>query len=176
MATLTLNIKTARDTTEYKKAGQTNVNINRIQTLLKGIESGAMQGSIDIHASSTDPVAATSTITITHANVANADTTTILGQVITAATSGNGTTSWTIGADATADGVAMAACINANTTLSKYVTATAAAGVVTLTAVQKGSIGNVFATSTTSKGTAFAFVQWASGTGGPESAPENFAR
>lgn len=170
MASVVLTIDTAKDPLQYSKSGAPRSNITNLMALMKGFVSGALLGSIGIQTSATSPVSATATITITHANVTNADTTTILGEVITAATSGNGTTSWTIGANATADAVAMAACINANTNLSKYLVATSALGVVNITVSAKGALGNLLASMSTSDATAFAFVQWAGGTGGAESA------
>lgn len=165
MSTIVLTIKTSKDPASYKKPGQRNENITRLINLLSGLNVGANIGAAYVQGSTSDPVAAAATITITHANVSNNDTTTILNTVITAATSGNGTTSWTIGADATADAVALAACINANTTLSKQVVATAASGVVTITALQRGVIGNGLALAT-SDATAFALVAFTGGAGG----------
>jgi hypothetical protein len=130
--------------------------------------SGTANGpaSIQISEDCDAPVAATGTITITHANVSDADTVTIGGTVITAKTSASDdTVEWTIGANATADGVALAACINKNLTLSRIMTASAASGVVTLTMKVKGVIGNSI-TLATSDATAFALVAMASGAGG----------
>lgn len=170
MATLTLNIKTPNaDASVFAASGSGSKQIclSQAAALVKGLASGTKRGSVNVQVSATDPVAAAGTVTITHANVTNADTVTIGGVVITAATSGNGTTSWTIGADATADAAAFAACVNANTTLSKHVLASSALGVLTLTVKLKGSIGNLIVMST-SDATAFALVQLAGGTGGPE--------
>ena len=175
MATLNLTIKTNKDPAVFKKTSQDRENLNQLINLLSGINIGAVQATVDVQSSSSDPVAASATITITHANVTNGDTTTILNTVITAATSGNGTTSWTIGADATADATAMAACINANTTLNKQIVATSAASVVTLTARQKGVCGNGFAL-TTSNAPAFALVAFASGAGGATDTAVSIAR
>lgn len=172
MATITYVVKTTDQESKFVTATR-HVSLGTAENIIKGLRSGTLLGSIDIYKSSTDPVAATATITITHANVTNGDTTTIANTVITAATSGNGTTSWTIGADATADAVALAACINANTTLNKFLVATAAAGVVTLTCVLKGVVGNGLQLST-SDATAFALVAFASGAGGTSGAGSSF--
>ena len=172
MATITYVVKTA-DQDSREVSATRLVSLVTAENIFKGLKSGSLIGSVDIYKSSTDPVAATATITITHANVTNGDTTTIGNTVITAATSGNGTTSWTIGADATADAVALAACINANTTLNKYLVASAASGVVTLTCVLKGVIGNAIQLST-SDATAFALVAFASGAGGTSGAGSSY--
>jgi phage tail sheath gpL-like len=67
----------------------------------------------------------------------------------------------------------MAACINANTTLSPHLLASAASGVVTLTAKLKGSLGNLIVMST-SDATAFTLVQPTGGAGGPTGTAVNF--
>lgn len=175
MATVNLTIKTSKDPSTFKQTSQDRTNLNALINLLSGFAIGALQGTVDVQSSSNDPVAAAATITITHANVTNGDTTTILNTVITAATSGNGTTSWTIGANATADATALAACINANTTLNKQVVASSSSGVVTITALQKGVCGNGFALAT-SDATAFALVAFASGAGGATDTAVSIAR
>ena len=168
MASFTINVEHSKD---QNWATATVKNRNDLVNLCKQIASGALTGdTLDLHTSASNLVAASGSIAITHANVTNNDTTTIGGVVITAATSGNGTTSWTIGANATADAVALAACINANTTLSKHLTASiVVAGTVTLTAKLKGSIGNLIVLAT-SDATAFTLTQLTGGTGGPETA------
>jgi hypothetical protein len=166
MASVTITIKTSKDYTQFRKANQRAENFAAITNLISGLNIGALIGNVYVSGSTADPVAATAAIAITHANVTNNDTTTILNTVITAATSGNGTTSWTIGANATADAVALAACINANTTLNKQVVASiAVAGTVTLTALVKGVAGNGFALAT-SDATAFGLTAFAGGAGG----------
>ena len=176
MSTLVLTVKTSKDPSLFKTASQDRENLNRLVNLLSGINIGAVQATVDVQSSSSDPVAASASIAVTHANVTNGDTTTILNTVITAATSGNGTTSWTIGANATADAVALAACINANTTLNKQVVASiAVAGTVTLTALQKGVCGNGFALAT-SDATAFGLTAFASGAGGATDTAVSIAR
>ena len=175
MATITFQVNTDKSITQsdFTASNQKRRCLNNAVNLLKGMEAGAVDGTIDVHYSATNGVAASGTVTITHANVTNGDTVTIGGTVITAATSGNGTTSWTIGADATADGTAMAACINANTTLNKFLVASAAAGVVTLTCTIKGVIGNAIVLAT-SDATAFALVAMASGAGGSSGSPTSY--
>jgi phage tail sheath gpL-like len=143
------------------------------ENIISGLNNGSMLGSVDVHYVAASPVAASAAVAITHANVTNGDTVTIGNVVITAATSGNGTTSWTIGADATADATAMAACINANTTLNKIVSASAASGTVTITSLVKGVIGNALAL-VTSDATAFGLTAFASGAGGQNGAPVSY--
>jgi hypothetical protein len=177
MASLIITVKTTKDTSKFAEASNPQTNLIRLVNLFSGFASGALKGAVDVqYDAANDPVAASASVAITHANVTNNDTVTILNTVITAATSGNGTTSWTIGANATADAVAMAACINANTTLNKQVVASiAVAGTVTITALQKGVCGNGFAL-TTSDATAFGLTAFAGGTGGASSSATNIGR
>jgi len=169
MSTIQVTIQTSKPHAEVTKSGQRNVNMAKLINILSGMNVGALQGAVYVSGSTSDPVSATATIAVTHANVTNNDTTTILNTVITAATSGNGTTSWTIGADAPADAVALAACINANTTLNKQVVASAATNTVTLTVNQRGVVGNGLALAT-SDAAAFTLVAFAGGTGGTSAA------
>lgn len=173
MPTITYSIKTKAQPTAASGNRMKQVTLDHAVNLLNGINSGIVDASVDVHQSFSDPAAAAATITITHANVTNGDTTTICNTAITAATSGNGTTSWTIGADATADATALKNCINANTTLNKIVVATSAAGVVTVTAVVKGLTGNGLALAT-SDATAFALVAFTGGTGRSNGAPVTY--
>lgn len=137
-----------------------------IANLLYAIVSGAKRGSIYMQQSAADPVASAATITITHANVAAADTVTVLGQVYTARASGAVANEFNIGADATADAVNLAAALNANATFASLAVATSALGVVTIRLRTPGVIGNYLAALATSKGTAFALSNFSGGAGG----------
>jgi phage tail sheath gpL-like len=167
MGTLVVSIKTSKDTTSFKKTGQPNANLARIISLLTGFQSGAFLGSIDVQSSATDPVAASATATLTYGSLANADTITILGVALTCVTGTPSTDEWKKETDVTTTAVNLVAAINANTTLLKYVTATSALGVVTITVNQKGYIGN-YLTDITKSSSGIALAQWASGTGGAE--------
>lgn len=175
----TLNINLALNTNESNFATSLSSSTRdpskiaqNLVHIIEGAVGGSYNYSMDIQSSTSAKAVASGTIVITHANVANTKTTTIGGVVITAATSGNGTTSWTIGASATADGIAMAACINANTTLSPHLIATQSSGTVTLTSRLGGSITNLIVMST-SDATAFALTQLSGGAGGPEGVVAN---
>jgi hypothetical protein len=125
-----------------------------ISQYLRAIAGGARAAKAVITTGSGSTlVLASNTITITHANVAAADTITIGGVVLTARASGAVANEWNIGANATADGVALAACINSYV---PGVLATANTGVVTVTSDVPGEVGNLI-TLATSKPTAFAF-------------------
>jgi len=143
MATLTLTIQTpSADVREYAAAGSPQRCLKNAANLLNAIASGSTETSeVTVQRSDTDPVAASATLTLVSAIATDAIT---IGTItMTATSSPTLTTDWEIdGADDTADAASLAAAINANPTLSKVVVATSAAGVVTVTALQKGLVGN----------------------------------
>lgn len=137
--------------------------------------AGNSSASIDVSEDNQDPVAATAAIALTHANLDDADTVTIGGTVITCKTTATDTSvQFQKGADATADGVVLAATINRNKTLSAIMTATEATGTVTLTMKVKGAIGNSIVIST-SDATGFGITAFASGTGGACNTVTNYS-
>lgn len=141
MSSLVITIKTSKDPNQFKKAGQKNQNLNRLINLLSGLNVGANLGSVFIQGSSSDPVAASGTLTLTSAVATDAIT---IGAVtLTASSTPANENQWEIdGADDAADAASLAACINAHSVLSKVVAATSASNVVTVAALQKGVVGN----------------------------------
>lgn len=148
-----------------------------LSRLFKRLASGTISGSIIAQKASVAAVRASGTITITHAQLDANDTVTICGITITAKASGAAGPQFNIGANATADAAALAACINALATLNIYVSATSALGVVTVTANQAGVCGNLFALAT-SDATAYGLsaALMAGGAGGANSAPVTYSR
>jgi phage tail sheath gpL-like len=176
MGTLNLTIKSSKDVSSFKQANQDQENLNRIINLISGVAIGAVQATIDVQSSSADPVAATAEIEVTYASVDANDTVTICNTVLTAKASGAAAgTEFNKQTNATVTAANLVAAINANTTLSKLVVATSAAGVVTLTARQKGVVGNGLALST-SDGTAFGLTAFADGAGGSTDTAVSIAR
>lgn len=93
--------------------------------------------------------------TITFSSIAAADVVTINGVAFTAKTSGAvGLTEFNIGADDTAAAANAAAVFNLHTTLDGMVVATSALGVVTITALVPGELGNGITTVISAHGTA----------------------
>lgn len=114
---------------------------------LKGFASGARNGSMIVELeNATNTTKATGTITCTGVPTAN-DTVTIGGKVLTWKASAGNENEITIGGSATTSGDALAAAINANSVLAGLVSATAATGVVTITCVVPGRIGNLITTA-----------------------------
>jgi hypothetical protein len=144
------------------------------ENIISGLNDGSVLGSVDVHYSSSAPVAASATITLTYANIDANDTVTIANVVMTAKASGaNGTSEFNKETNATVTAANLVTAINANTTLSKIVSASSVAGVVTVTSLVKGVIGNGLALAT-SDATAFALVAFASGAGGQNGAPVSY--
>jgi phage tail sheath gpL-like len=90
---------------------------------------------------STTVVQATGTITLS--SFVEDDTVTVNGTLLTGKNSPSGSAQFAIGASDTLTAVALAACINANTTLNKQVVATSSGAVVTITALVPGAFGNL---------------------------------
>lgn len=150
------------------RSSSPRVNTRKVINYLEGLSSGAQRGSARIMAGSAVFAAATQTITCTQSAATANDTITILGVTLTAKSSGATGAQFNIGASNTAMADNMAAAINANATLSKYVLAAAATGVVTLTTFAKGELMNVLAGTTVSvnSGTPMVATSWANGAGG----------
>jgi len=129
---------------------ETSVSLGAI---LRGLRSGSYSGTVE---TAIDEAGVQASGTVTCASVLNNDTVTVAGVVLTGKTgTPSGGAEWKAGVSNTADGAALAACINANTTTLKYVTASAASGVVTITALDKSYCGNLI-TLASSNGTRLA--------------------
>lgn len=137
------------------------------------IGTGYNPGSAEIKVGVTK---ATGTLTFTD-NPANTEAFELGNIVLTAVTSGaDGVTEWNIvsggsaAADAAGNAAAVAAMVNANTTLSKFITASSNAGVATFTIDVGGDIGNAiqFADIDLSNATVSEFVTEDDGDDGTE--------
>lgn len=115
------------------------ITLARLANMFESFTNGSYRSNVDIN---TNGVNATGTATLL-SGLANNDTCTINGVVITAATTGNGTTSFTIGTTLAISATNMAACINANTTLQNQIYAQASGAIVTMTCRIPGTIGNL---------------------------------
>lgn len=143
MASLVITCKTARTSVSelVRGASSDTEGVMELAQLLKRAATGVEGLEVDVQYSSVDPVAASGTLTLVSAVATDAIT---IGTVtMTATSTPTLATHWEIdGADDDADAASLAAAINANTTLNKIVVATVAANVVTITALQKGLVGN----------------------------------
>ena len=107
--------------------------------------------------------------TITLSSHVNADTVTVNGIVFTCKTSGATGNEYNVGADDTATAVNLAAALNANTTLDGMIVATSALGVVTVTALAPGELGNAVTLAISAHGSVSA-ARMAGGTNGAATA------
>lgn len=115
--------------------------IHKLVNFLRGAMIGARSVSAIISVNDGTAVAASGTVTLS--SLANNDTITVAGVVFTAKTSGaSGAAQFNLGANDTAAASAAAVIMNANTSLTNVVTASAASGVITITAVNAGQAGN----------------------------------
>lgn len=167
MASVVVTIQCpAVDTNTITAASNKRVSLNNLKNIISGINSGSIIGGASVAYSAADPVAAVGTATITYATIVANDTIKIGQTTFTCVASGaNGTTQFNKVTDATATASSLVTAINANTTVSKYILASSALGVVTLTAREKGVIGNAIVLQTPI-GTGIALVQPADGAGG----------
>jgi phage tail sheath gpL-like len=139
---------------------------------LEACAMGAENASIDFqYTTGTAPVAASGTVTC--ASVAADDTVTIGSVTLTAKASPSGENQFDQSGTDTADGVSLAAKINAHSTLSKIVSASAASGVVTITCLVKGMVGNHLVLDS-SNGTRLAVTEFTGGTGGAQTAAKTW--
>lgn len=145
--------------------------------LFEKLASGLEAGNFDVQTSAAAPVRASGTVTLTYASISANDTVTLGGTALTCVTGTPTSSQFKKVTDGPTTAANLAATINAHTTLSKLVSATAAAGVVTVKALMPGAIANQF-TMATSNGTGFVLsaAVLANGAGGAETVALNYGR
>jgi len=159
-----LQISTAKD----REAGL------NLSSFFKDLASKAHRGVVDVQTGSAAPVAASGTLTLVSAIATDAIT--IGTTTFTATSTPTLSTDWEIdGADDTADAASLAAAINAHATVSQIVTASSALGVVTITAKQKGVVGNFIPISSADATITASGAFLTGGTGGVTEASTQFA-
>ncbi len=151
-----------------------------LERLFKRLAAGTISGSVIAQKSTVAAVRASGTVTLIYNDLAGNDTVTIAGITITCVT-GNptGFTQFKKVTDLATTAANLAAAINGLTTLNIYVSATAAAGVVTVTAHQSGVVGNSISlteSSATPTGIVVSAATLTGGAGGIVSAPVTYSR
>lgn len=121
----------------YAETGLQELAGSKILNHLKNCVSGAHPNAIKTR---TEAVRASGTITFS--SIADADTITVGKTVFTAKTSPSGAAQFGVGASDTEAAANAAVKINAHTTTGVRFVASAAAGVLTITALDPGALGN----------------------------------
>jgi len=140
-----INLKTDRAVTDIRTNGARGL-VNDLSRLLAGAIESYGCAELTVYSQATNGVYGTATFTA--ASVANNDTVVIAGTTLTGKTaSPSGQAEFlATTANNTLTATALAACINANTTVRQYVTATSSGAVVTVKPVVPGLIGNLITT------------------------------
>lgn len=147
-----------------------------LEHLFERLAGGLESGSFDVQTSASAPVRASATLTLTYASISNNDTCVVGLTTLTCVTgTPSGGAQFKKVTDAPTTAANLVACVNANTTLNKYVVASNVAGVVTITCLTPGVIGNQVAL-TGSTGMVASATYLASGAGGCETVKVNYSR
>lgn len=167
MATIYSQITVSHDETSfndqrdlYAETGYKELAALKLEDFIKKTVSGQHPAVVNTRINA---ARATGTITLS-ANAAT-DTVTVNGTVFTAISGAPSAVQYDISGGDTTGAASLAAQINATTALAAMVTATSALGVVTLTAVLPGSMGNAFTLAISAHGSVSA-ARMASGTNG----------
>lgn len=145
----------------------------------KRLEEGCDKGvgnTVYVSYSASAPVRATNTLTLTYASISNNDTCVLAGTTLTCVTgTPSGGAQFKKQTDATVTAANLVACVNANATLKLLMVASNVAGVVTLTLITFGAIGNQ-TPLVGSTGIVVGAATFASGAGGAEIANVTYTR
>ena len=176
MSSIVLTIKSPEATTSsVKRHSSEGIEaLREASNLLDALANGTAKGSVYAQSSSADPVAASGTLTLVSAIATDVA---VIGPTTFTFTSTPTLESHVEvdGADDTADAAALAAAINAHSTVSQVVTATSALGVVTVTAKQRGVTGNFINISSPDSTITASAANLADGTGGAADAESSYA-
>jgi phage tail sheath gpL-like len=165
VVTVKLDDTQARALQFYQVSGKPRRAAKALEQLFRDLGSQQVRGVIDVQSGSAAPVAASATLTL--ASAVATDAITIGPVTLTASSTPANENQWEIdGADDTADAASLAAAINAHSTLSQVVTATSEDEVVTVTAKQKGVVGNFINISSADATITASGANLSGGTGG----------
>lgn len=135
----------------------------RMVTFFNGVGGGLEPCSVEQVTSATALVRASGTLTV--ASISANDTCVINGTTLTAKASPSGAAEFLSTGTDTVVAAAVAACINANSSFTGLVTATSSGAVVTVSAAQKGVMGNCITLVGTATRFAASVARLAGGTG-----------
>lgn len=144
----------------YAETGYRELAGSKIETYVRRCVSGVSPCAIKTRVNA---VRATGTITLS-SHVAT-DTVTVNGITFTCVASGATGNQYNVGGSDTLTAVALAAALNANSTLDGMIVATSASAVVTITALDPGELGNAVTLAISAHGSVSA-ARMAGGTNG----------
>jgi hypothetical protein len=180
MSSVVFTVKSEQLQAELQAALQPDDNKDReaiqaAKQFFQDIASGKERATVQVQTGSADPVAASGTFTLVSAIATDAVT---LGTVtLTASSTPANENEWEIdGADDTADALALANAINAHSVLSLVVSASSALGVVTVTHLSPGVVGNQFPISSADATITASGAFLTGGTGGATEAGSTFTK
>lgn len=174
MASVVLTIKGTGITGLKQDSSCDHIAIQDIVNHLQSLASGNEKGTVYCQSGTANPAAASATLTLVSAIATDAVT---IGAVTFTATSTPTTElHWEIdGASDTLDAASLAAAINAHSTISQIVTATSVTNVVTVTAKQRGVVGNAINISSADATITASAANLTGGTGGATNAASTYA-
>lgn len=143
--------------------------------LFSKIASGIEPATFVVQTSASAPVAATNTLTLTYASIANNDTCVVAGVTLTCVTGTPTGAQFKKETDATVTAANLVTLVNSLATTNVLVRASSVAGVVTFTSLAPGAVGN-FIPLVGSTGMVRAGALFTGGTGGPQTVAVSYAR
>lgn len=173
VSTLSITINTPRTVAQLQQfirdPSNNHEECKGLEHLFRRLGAGLESASFAVQTSANPPAAATGTVTLTNASIVANDTLTIAGVAFTAKASGATGAQFNIGGTATITAANIVAAVNASAAANVLVVASSVAGVVTVTSLAQGAVGN-FVPMATSNGTGFVLsaATLAGGTGGPQ--------
>lgn len=179
MSSLLILVKSEKTQAELQQrfqleSGKPKIEARALQELFHRVECGIDAATVEVQTGSANPVAAAGTLTC--ASVVATDAITIGTTTFTFTSTPLLSTDVEVdGADDTADAAALAAAINAHATVGQIVTATSLLGVVTVTAKQKGVVGNFIPLSSADATITASGAFLTGGTGGATEAAVSYA-
>lgn len=146
-----------------------------LSLLFKRLADGLWPANFTVQTSGSAPVRGTNTLTLTYGSISNNDTVVILGTTLTCVTGTPSGAQFKKETNATVTAANLVVAVNANTTLNKLVFASSSVGVVTLTLLAYGAIGNQ-GTLVGSTGMVVGAATFANGAGGSETVIVSYSR